>query len=153
MIRLSLDEIAATLDEHGRYENLPFTAEMRQFCGRRFRVFKRADKMAFESTPILVDDFLYLSTPTSIVIALNPTTGQERWRYDPRIPRNASYSEATSRGVSWRGRSQEIRRWRTPSRAGSRAPSPPPARCRCGPSRWMLRCGARTDGCTASRRA
>lgn len=46
---LSLEEIAGTLDEHGRYESLPFTAEMRQFCGRRFRVFKRADKICMET--------------------------------------------------------------------------------------------------------
>ena len=69
--------------------------------------FKRADKMAFEATPILVDDLLYLSTPTNIVIAVNPITGEERWRYDPRIARDASYSEATSRGVSfWRDRAK-----------------------------------------------
>jgi quinoprotein glucose dehydrogenase len=67
--------------------------------------FKRVGKMAFEATPILIDDLLYLSTPTDIVIALNPTTGQEKWRYDPRIARNVNYSEATSRGVSfWRDR-------------------------------------------------
>jgi hypothetical protein len=46
---LSLEEIAATLDEHGSYESLPFTAEMRQFCGRRFRVFKRTDKICAET--------------------------------------------------------------------------------------------------------
>lgn len=51
---LSLAEIEATLDEHGCYENLPFTAEMRQFCGRRFRVFKRADKICIE-TPYSLD--------------------------------------------------------------------------------------------------
>lgn len=62
--------------------------------------FFRADKLAFESTPILVRGALYLSTPTSIVIALDPTTGRERWRYDPQIPRELHYSEATSRGVS-----------------------------------------------------
>jgi hypothetical protein len=45
----SLEEIAATLDDHGSYERLPFTAEMRQFCGRRFRVFKRADKICAET--------------------------------------------------------------------------------------------------------
>lgn len=38
------DEIRATLDAHGRLQNLPFMAEMLQYCGRRFRVFKRADK-------------------------------------------------------------------------------------------------------------
>ena len=33
--------------------------------------FVRADKMSFEATPILIDDTLYLSTPTNIVIALD----------------------------------------------------------------------------------
>jgi hypothetical protein len=37
-------EILATLDEHGRLENLPFMPEMLQYCGKRLRVFKRADK-------------------------------------------------------------------------------------------------------------
>jgi hypothetical protein len=46
---LSLEEIAATLDEHGGCESLPFTREMHQFCGRRFRVFKRADKICMET--------------------------------------------------------------------------------------------------------
>jgi hypothetical protein len=50
---ISLEEIAATLDEHGGCEGLPFTAEMRQFCGRRFRVFKRADKICAETTYFL----------------------------------------------------------------------------------------------------
>ena len=57
---------------------------------------------AFEATPILVNNLLYLSTPTNIVIALDPGTGKQRWRYDPRIPRDVHYSEAASRGVaSW----------------------------------------------------
>jgi hypothetical protein len=40
----SQEEILATLDEHGRLENLPFMPEMLQYCGKRLRVFKRADK-------------------------------------------------------------------------------------------------------------
>jgi hypothetical protein len=40
----SRDEILATLDEHGRFENLPFMPEMLRHCGQRFRVGKRADK-------------------------------------------------------------------------------------------------------------
>src|SRR5208337_3567352 len=40
----SQSEILATLDAHGRLENLPFMPEMLQYCGKRFRVFKRADK-------------------------------------------------------------------------------------------------------------
>jgi quinoprotein glucose dehydrogenase len=62
--------------------------------------FARADKLSFETTPIFVRDTLYLSTPTNIVIALDPATGRQRWRFDPRIPRATHYSEATSRGVS-----------------------------------------------------
>jgi quinoprotein glucose dehydrogenase len=62
--------------------------------------FARADKLSFEATPIFVRDTLYLSTPTNIVIALDPATGKQRWRFDPRIPRSTRYSEATSRGVS-----------------------------------------------------
>jgi hypothetical protein len=37
-------EIFATLDARGRLENLPFMPEMLQYCGKKFRVFKRADK-------------------------------------------------------------------------------------------------------------
>jgi quinoprotein glucose dehydrogenase len=61
------------------------------------------EKAAFEATPILVDGTLYLSTPYDQVIALDPATGAERWKYDPRIDRTHGYSEVTSRGVAaWR---------------------------------------------------
>jgi hypothetical protein len=40
----SWEEILATLDETGRFENVPFMPEMLACCGRRFRVYKRADK-------------------------------------------------------------------------------------------------------------
>lgn len=63
--------------------------------------FVRADKLSFEATPILVDDTLYLSTPTNIVIALDAASGKFRWRHDPKTPRHLRYAEATSRGVSW----------------------------------------------------
>lgn len=55
---------------------------------------------AFESTPILVDGTLFLTTPYSRVIALNPATGAERWTFDPQIALERRYSEMTSRGVS-----------------------------------------------------
>jgi hypothetical protein len=38
-------EILATLDDMGELESLPFMPEMRQFCGKRFRVHKRAVKL------------------------------------------------------------------------------------------------------------
>jgi quinoprotein glucose dehydrogenase len=58
------------------------------------------EKAAFEATPILIDGALYLSTPFDQVIALNPETGAERWRFDPKVDRSHGYSEVTSRGVA-----------------------------------------------------
>jgi len=40
-----LDEILATLDERGMLHALPFMPEMAAYCGRRFRVFRRVDKL------------------------------------------------------------------------------------------------------------
>ena len=40
----SADEILATLDANGRLDAMPFMPEMLQYCGKRFRVYKRADK-------------------------------------------------------------------------------------------------------------
>jgi quinoprotein glucose dehydrogenase len=59
-----------------------------------------AESMAFEATPVLAFGMLYLSTPTNIVVALDPATGTERWRYDPKVDRKGDYSEVTSRGVT-----------------------------------------------------
>ena len=58
------------------------------------------EKAAFEATPILFEGSLYLSTPFDQVMALDPATGAEKWKYDPDINRSANYSEVTSRGVS-----------------------------------------------------
>jgi hypothetical protein len=38
------EEILATLDERGEFDSLPFMPEMLRFCGKRFRVYRRADK-------------------------------------------------------------------------------------------------------------
>ena len=57
-------------------------------------------KAAFEATPILFEGSLYLSTPFDQVIALDPVTGAERWKYDPDVDRRSGYSEVSSRGVS-----------------------------------------------------
>ena len=40
----SKEEILQTLNKDGRLEELPFMPQMFQYCGRRFRVFKRAHK-------------------------------------------------------------------------------------------------------------
>lgn len=40
----SMQEIAATLDEHGTLDGVPFMPEMARFCGRKLTVGQRADK-------------------------------------------------------------------------------------------------------------
>ncbi|MEO8138195.1 MAG: pyrroloquinoline quinone-dependent dehydrogenase [Gemmatimonadota bacterium] len=56
----------------------------------------------FEATPILADGRLYLSTPLNRVIALDPATGHELWRHDPRINLELERSEGfISRGVAY----------------------------------------------------
>jgi hypothetical protein len=40
----SKDEILATLDHEGNLDGMPFMPEMLKYCGRRFRVYKRAHK-------------------------------------------------------------------------------------------------------------
>jgi quinoprotein glucose dehydrogenase len=58
------------------------------------------EKATFETTPILVDGKLYLSTPWGQVFALDPATGTKIWEFDPDLDLLRSYSEATNRGVS-----------------------------------------------------
>lgn len=60
------------------------------------------EKAAFEATPIHVNGRLLLSTPFNQVIALDPQTGRELWKFDPQIDRDQGYSEVASRGVSYR---------------------------------------------------
>jgi quinoprotein glucose dehydrogenase len=55
---------------------------------------------AFEATPLHVDGTLYLSTPVGRVIALDPVTGQQRWAFDGKAPRDMGYGDFASRGVS-----------------------------------------------------
>jgi quinoprotein glucose dehydrogenase len=62
--------------------------------------FAQLRRLTFEATPVLGFGLLYLETGTSIVIALDPVTGRERWRYDPHVDRTRRYAESTSRGVS-----------------------------------------------------
>ena len=58
-------------------------------------------RSGFETTPIMVDGTLYLTTPFNRVIALDPATGKQRWAYDPQIDRSLDYGDGlTNRGVS-----------------------------------------------------
>lgn len=53
-----------------------------------------------ETTPLMIDGTLFLSTPFGQAIALDPATGRERWRYDARADRHAGWGDFATRGVS-----------------------------------------------------
>jgi quinoprotein glucose dehydrogenase len=57
-------------------------------------------KAAFESTPLMVDGTLYLTTPSCQVFALDPATGEKRWSFDPQVNVETRFSEITNRGVA-----------------------------------------------------
>jgi quinoprotein glucose dehydrogenase len=70
----------------------------------RFRTGEMGERarhpFAFQANPIIVERRLYVSTGTAIVIAADPSTGAELWRYNPEIDRDRSYAEKANRGVS-----------------------------------------------------
>ncbi|MDS1141851.1 membrane-bound PQQ-dependent dehydrogenase, glucose/quinate/shikimate family [Pusillimonas sp. SM2304] len=59
------------------------------------------EETTFEVTPLKIGDRLYFCTPHQSVIALNATTGQEIWRYDPQIQGELALQHLTCRGLSY----------------------------------------------------
>lgn len=62
---------------------------------------------AFEVTPLVLNDTMYLSTPYNRVVALDPSTGREHWVFDPETVRWGQPPNGTGfvhRGVAiWSG--------------------------------------------------
>lgn len=71
------------------------TGELETYKGTR-----AIEKAAFEATPILIDNTLFFSTPSSRVFAIDAATGKQKWLYDPKVNLKDHFSEITSRGVS-----------------------------------------------------
>src|SRR6266446_2124174 len=66
---------------------------------------------AFESTPLVIDDLLYFSTPSNRVIALNAESGQEIWQFDPQTGRAGPRQFFQHRGVAyWQSKKGDDRR-------------------------------------------
>jgi quinoprotein glucose dehydrogenase len=58
-------------------------------------------KSGLETTPIMVDGTLYISTAFNRIIALDPETGAQRWVYDPQIDRKWESGDGLiSRGIA-----------------------------------------------------
>ncbi len=69
-------------------------------------------RSGFETTPIVIDGTLYLTTPFNRVIALDPRTGKQRWAYDPKIDISLDYGDGLiNRGVAT---------WLDPSRSAAK---------------------------------
>ncbi|HVW67731.1 MAG TPA: pyrroloquinoline quinone-dependent dehydrogenase [Steroidobacteraceae bacterium] len=90
----------SSLDEINRKNVAHLTVAWTYHTGETGTGFARASKLSFEATPVLAFGLLYLETPTNVVIALDPATGVQRWRFDPHIDRTRPYAEVSSRGVS-----------------------------------------------------
>jgi len=61
-----------------------------------------------EATPLVVDGVMYTTLSWSTVVALDARTGEERWRFDPKVPRSVGKEaccDVVNRGVAvYRGR-------------------------------------------------
>ena len=56
----------------------------------------------FQATPLFVEDSLIFCSPFNEVIALNPGTGEQKWRYDPNInTAQRPGNRYNCRGVAW----------------------------------------------------
>jgi len=73
-------------------------------------------RSGFETTPLVVDGTLYLTTPFNRVIALDPETGAKRWAFDPIVELKGDYGDGLiNRGLAtWidgsRGTAEPCRR-------------------------------------------
>jgi quinoprotein glucose dehydrogenase len=58
-------------------------------------------RSGFETTPLLVEGTLYITTPFNRVIALDPETGEQRWAHDPKTQLSWDYGDGLiNRGVA-----------------------------------------------------
>ncbi len=67
------------------------------------------DRGRFEANPLIVDGTMYVSTPLGNVMALDPASGTERWRYDAQLDVDGDYGDFANRGVStWLDRTRRV---------------------------------------------
>jgi quinoprotein glucose dehydrogenase len=68
-------------------------------------------RSGLETTPILVDGTLFLTTAFNRVIALDPATGSRRWAFDPQIDPSLDYGDGLiNRGVAtWLDGSRSVK--------------------------------------------
>ena len=55
----------------------------------------------YENTPLMVNDTLYVCTPHSWAMAFDAKTGDEKWKFDPKVPVDGNRQHQTCRGVTY----------------------------------------------------
>ncbi|CAB3808428.1 glucose/quinate/shikimate family membrane-bound PQQ-dependent dehydrogenase [Paraburkholderia fynbosensis] len=78
-----------------------------------------------EVTPIKIGNLLYLCSPHQILFALDAATGQEKWRFDPKLKTDPSFQHVTCRGVSY----HDLTAAGAGNNGQAAAPSAAPAMC------------------------
>lgn len=58
-------------------------------------------RSAFEATPLVIDNVLYVTSPFSHLFALDAETGALLWDFDPKIDRNLRVNLFINRGVAY----------------------------------------------------
>ena len=58
-----------------------------------------AEKAAFEATPVIVDNTLFFSTPSSRIFALDPATGKEIWKHSYAADLGPKYFQGGTTGT------------------------------------------------------
>lgn len=58
-------------------------------------------RSAFEATPLVLDNVMYVTSPFGHLFALDPESGRKRWDFDPKIDRDVRVNLFVNRGVSY----------------------------------------------------
>lgn len=62
--------------------------------------YKTGVMKSFETTPLVVNGIMYMTTADSKVVALNAATGQQLWRYEPKLTTTIICCGPNNRGVA-----------------------------------------------------
>lgn len=58
-------------------------------------------EVTYQVTPLMIKNTLYLCTPHNWAIALDATTGKQKWKFDPNVGLNPDRQHQTCRGVTY----------------------------------------------------
>ena len=88
---------SADLINASNVKNLELAWQFRTGIREQFNT-PEEQSLGFQATPIKVNKYLYLCTPYNLIISLDADTGEEQWRFDPKV--SDAYKGFPCRGVS-----------------------------------------------------